>query len=427
LKLFGVRASRFFILLYTLNPFNLIHDVVGFLDPGVGLVASASFYFLLKYIDNKDYKFLVFIGIILGLGTLIRESAFYFIILIPITIILIEIFYVTKKQYIRTFAHIILMISIIYPIYSIKRLTPLSYPQIKPIVENHYLFTDFLTDPFKYLGINLYYYTQVIIGYSALLLFLFIMSLFHFKKLNYFSKIVYLISVFWACTPILGALLFASLPSSRYIIASFPFIILAICSNPRIFPLISINGFLRSKLINVITIILTTLMISQTIFMTIKLENYTLPGLDDWQYFRAQQLSGSGLQQIVDKVEFISIEKQINSNPIKVLGVNSYNNGILAVLLNRKTIFTEKQIDIFGFYNQPLVDFDFILIEEGNVGTYISWGWPLAQLTKSKEETQLLPLSLDSNFYSELNVHHERVFEYTRPRNGASVVLYTKK
>jgi hypothetical protein len=425
--LFGANSGKLLLLIYTLSPFNLIHDVVGFLDPGIALVAAVTFYYFIKYIDDKDYRYIIIIGLVLGLGTLVRESSYYFIILFPLSVLVYEIFVHKTKDISRIFLHLILLFVIIYPIYSIKKLTPLSYPNIKPTVENHYLISDFLLNPLKYLNINVLNYSKVLFGYSALIIFVIMISIFTFRNLQYKFKILYIICFFWASTPIVGALLFATVPSSRYITSAYPFLILIGCSIVSAKILRQPIELIKSRVVQSIFYFFATLTIVQVSFMTISLQKYVLPGVDDWQYFRAQQLSGAGIKQIVNKIESISLTMSKNDNPITVLGINSYNNGILAVLLNEKVLFENRQIDIFGFNDQPLADFDFILIEEGNVPTYVTLGWPYFELLGGEKESQLLPLFLNSQFYDQLNLQHQRVFEYDRPRNGTTIALYYRK
>ena len=425
-KLFGVIAGRIFLLLYTFSPFTLIHDVVGFLDPGVSLVAASTFYLMIKYFENKDIKYIFIIGIIVGLGTLIRESSHYYIFLIPLSIVINEVLNPKSKQALKIISHIALFLITIYPIYSMKKLTPLGYPQIKPIVENHYLFTDFLKNPFKMVEANTFFYSQLLIGYAILICFLLLISATNFKKLTRYLKGIYIICCFWIITPLIGALLFASLPSSRYITATIPFMILAIVSNFQEVSLKNSLKMFRSKIFRFITTVLIALTLSQSAFMTLNLQRYVLPGLDDWQYFRAQQLSGSGLHEIINKIELVTSKDPNNNSAIKVLGVNSYNNGILSVYLNETKTFEERQVDVFGYYEQKLTEFDFVLIEEGDIGVYTSWGWPLFYLGRNNHESMRLPLYLNEKFYDELKLSHERYFEYMRPRNGATVVLYVK-
>ena len=426
-KLFGVISAKLFLVIYTVNPFNLIHDVVGFLDPGVALTAVGSFYFLIKYFEKSDYEYIIIIGLIVGTGTLIRESSNYYVMLVPLSILIYQ-FRATKKLKItRIFLHISIFLSIVYPLYSIKRLTPLSYPHIKPTVENHYLFSDFIHEPFKYVSDNAFYYLQVLSGYSIAIMLLLAISLVNFKKLNSSLKVIWIISAIWALTPFVGALFFASLPSSRYIISGMPFLILISCStllNSK-FNLIFKNPNIR---INKILIILfSSLTLFQSLFMSINLQRYVLPGMDDWQYYRAQQLSGSGIKELVEELEQLTLLNLDYKGPIKVLGVNSYNNGILSVALNETSTFEKRQVDIFGYSQQPLADFDFVLIEEGNVGIYVSWGWPYYHILGNGDEHKKSPLFLDESFYKELNYSHDRVYEFNRPRNGATAILYQKK
>jgi hypothetical protein len=202
--------------------------------------------------------------------------------------------------------------------------------------------------------------------------------------------------------------------------------ILAIVSNFQEVSLKNSLKMFRSKIFRFITTVLIALTLSQSAFMTLNLQRYVLPGLDDWQYFRAQQLSGSGLHEIINKIELVTSKDPNNNSAIKVLGVNSYNNGILSVYLNETKTFEERQVDVFGYYEQKLTEFDFVLIEEGDIGVYTSWGWPLFYLGRNNLESRRLPLYLNEKFYDELKLSHERYFEYMRPRNGATVVLYVK-
>ena len=91
------KVARLSALFYIVTPLFVFYDRQALMESAIASVGIWSIYFLARFLENFNSKFMVFLGILLGIGFFIKSSAAIF--LVPLSIIgFISFFRVAKRR-----------------------------------------------------------------------------------------------------------------------------------------------------------------------------------------------------------------------------------------------------------------------------------------------------------------------------------------
>lgn len=202
-KLYNYKVGILSAFLVSMFPSVFALSRVLMLDLSLAAMVALTFYL---FVLNKfsSFKFSLFTGIIIGLGTLTRQA--YFVYLLPI----LSYFFFHKenlknKKIIRNFIFSVIIASMIVAVYY----TRFSFDDL---LYYHHIF-QCKTNP------SSYFYLQSILNRQLLLVFSFLFltgSIFSFRKKKYFSPImVFVLLIFFSMSPN---------KQDRFILPIFPYI-----------------------------------------------------------------------------------------------------------------------------------------------------------------------------------------------------------
>lgn len=211
-RLFDKQAAVFSSILYIISPFFLLYDRLALMDSLLAAFGIWSLYFTVLLVNTLRLDTALLLGITIGFGVLTKSSAFFFLYLLPLSLLLFDF---KAKHKIRRFLRCLGLSSISFFIvqvmYNSLRLSPWFYL----IRQKNYSFIltigEFLRSPFELFLPNLNGLFGFLFGYLTLpivvvlgiglflgiihrdkkIIFLFIWFLFPFLSLAAFGKVLF--------------------------------------------------------------------------------------------------------------------------------------------------------------------------------------------------------------------------------------------
>lgn len=287
LRTYSIRVGILSALLYTLSPFSLIYDRLTLIEPLLQVWAIIILFLISS--KNINYKKSIITGIILGIALLTKASAYSFLILVTLIIIIGE-----RK---RMIYHILIISFLALIVSSVVRINPLYYnlEQFNRIFITS--LPEFLQNPSKNVIPNLnlslkwtsYYWG---IGLFILIIYGFLLSL-KFKKYQFNLAIV-----IWIFVVLVSEIFSAKIFYPRY----FFFLTSFICLSAAISLDLIFKKF-PSKFIFSVIILLVMLPSLYNDYRILKdIKSANLPAIERWQFLESWP-AGYGIDKMLKFVE----------------------------------------------------------------------------------------------------------------------------
>lgn len=293
-ELFGKRVALFSALIYIISPFFLLYDRLALMDSLLSTIGIWSLYLTILLVSRVRLDVALLLGMTIGLGVLTKTSAFFYLYLLPLSMILFD--YKKKERLKRILKWIGLMsicIILAQVIYNSLRLSPWFYIIEQKNYTFIYTFAEFIKSPFTVFLPNLNGLLQFLFGYLTfpISLVLLIGILLGIVKLD--RKIIYLF--LWFLLPFLALSVFGKVLYPRFILFMISPLLIIIAKT-----LSSLFDFTIKKnkiLMLIIPIILVYPLYQSYLLMTSPVEAATPQNdrnqlFDDWP-------SGFGVREVI--------------------------------------------------------------------------------------------------------------------------------
>lgn len=233
-KLFGRKAAFFSALIYIISPFPLIYDRLALMDSLLACFGIWSLYFTILLVTDLRLDHALLLGITVGLGILTKSSAFFFIYLLPASLLIFNFRSKKKNNHLLRFIGLsVISIVIVQIMYNSLRLSPWFYM----IKQKNYTFiytaSEIMKAPFAHFLPNLYGLSDMLVSYLTLPIDIVVVIAFLWAIIRKDKKLLYLFV--WFLFPFLSLALFGKVLFPRFIL----FMAL---------PLLIVSGFILSKL-----------------------------------------------------------------------------------------------------------------------------------------------------------------------------------
>lgn len=226
--LFDKKVARIATVLYIVLPFTLLYDRLALYDSLLTMFGIYSLYFAIKIAKNPKLNLAITNGVILGLGLLTKSSAYFFLILIPISLL----FFDTKRENLtKRFSRWIFLSGlsaflalVIYN--SLRKLTPLFYMISRKNLEFIRSPQEVLKNPLLHFSGNLNSIVSWFIAYNGYLLMFFAIGALIYGI--YKLKKPVIIPGLYIFIPFMVELLFNKVLYPRFSLFYFPYVIILI-------------------------------------------------------------------------------------------------------------------------------------------------------------------------------------------------------
>jgi len=168
LHLFNRRTAVWTGLIYLFTPFALVYDRLALMDSLLLSLAVWSLYLEVLLVKKRQLDIALLLGMVIGLGLLTKSSAFFFIYLMPFSLLLFN--WQRKnnfKSLLKWSGLSLLSILLAHIIYNSLRLSPFFYIIEQKNYSFIYTLSDFLDRPFSVLRPNLNGLTQMLLSYFS--------------------------------------------------------------------------------------------------------------------------------------------------------------------------------------------------------------------------------------------------------------------
>lgn len=380
-ELFGKRTALLASVLYIISPFTLVYDRLALMDSLLSSFAVWSLYLEVLLVRKLRLDIALILGFVIGLGLLTKSSAFFFIYLLPFSLLLFN--YSAPKKIIllcKWLALTILgsMISII--MYNLLRLSPWFY-----IInlKNHVFilsFSEFAKHPFDLFIGNMTGLLGMLTGYLTLPFSIFIFLGFLWAVFHRDKKIL-LLSI-WFIFPFLSLAAFGIVIFPRFILFMvIPLLIIA----AYLFEKISRSIMKYNKYLPFILLLIVSVSIRQSYLLMFNPTRAEIPSTDRNQLFDDWP-SGYGVKEVINY-----LDQQAKKGKIVVgtEGTFGLNPAVYEIYLG-----TNKNVEIHGYW--PVSQVPQLLLDSSKkYPTYLIFKekqdipgeWPLKLIAKYQRGT----------------------------------------
>lgn len=225
-ELFGKRVGIIAAFLYIIYPFSLVYDRMALYDSLVAAGAVWSLFFEILLIKHKRLDLALILGMVLGASVLTKTSGFFFIYLLPFSLLLFDFKNKKRKElFIRWGILAVVSVVFAYAYYSILRLSPF----LNIIEEKNSIFVyplkDWITHPFRFFVGNWSGMWDWLVRYATLPTLLLVASSFFIKAKKTPEK---LLLFSWFILPFVALALFGNVLYPRFIFfMTMPLLVLA--------------------------------------------------------------------------------------------------------------------------------------------------------------------------------------------------------
>ncbi len=280
---------------YIIYPYSLLYDRMALYDSLLAMFAIWTLYAQVLLIRHRSYRVAAFTAIVMGVGLLTKSGAFFFIYLMPLSLILYRFKYrqiLTDKKLRQWFICALIAVVGAYALYSLLRFSP----DFKYIASKNGEFTltlsEWIKRPFGQLPHTVGTLTGFVVGYSTVPFLLLVLGSFVLDR-KYSREKILLIS--WTILPLTAFALFARLLYPRYILfMMMPLLPLAA------YAVESLYRKIKRPLLSVPLIITALIPIARSDYFIISdFAKAPVPKLDKYAYIEGFY-SGVGVRQVVD-------------------------------------------------------------------------------------------------------------------------------
>lgn len=280
-------------LLYVIFPFSIVYDRMALYDSLVAMFAVWSLYFEVLLVRHRRLDLALILGMILGGAVLTKSSAFFFIYLIPFSVLLFD--FKGRKLPNRVGIWVVFaLVSIIfaYFYYSLLRLSPYYH-----VIEEKnsifvYPFSEWILHPYEYLQGNLKGLTDWLIGYFTIPTAILVIISFILQKRKFIREKILLF--IWFLLPFIALALFGKTLYPRFILfMTMPLIVLAGFSLDVI-----LKTFKLYRMKALVFFMLVAFMIRTDFYILTNIARAPIPYADLEQYINGWP-SGGGLNEIL--------------------------------------------------------------------------------------------------------------------------------
>lgn len=386
-ELFGKKTAFFASLLYILSPFAMISDRLALMDSLLSSLGIWSIYFSIIIVRRFRLDAALLYAITVGLGTLTKSSAFFFLLLFPLTLFLFDFHLHNRvKKFVQWFGFFIISLIIVQVMYNSLRLSPWFYLIRQKNYTFIYSLNEFISKPFVVFLPNLHGLLGMLISYLTIPVVIVIITTLGWALVRREKRIVYLF--LWFLIPFSFLAVFGKVLFPRFIL--FMIMPLFVIAAHGLF-LVSKYALAKNKLLLLIIFFLLIYPGYQCVLILASPVDVPIHQIDRNQLFDDWP-SGYGLNEVISY-----LKTQSEKSPIVVGTEGTF--GLFPAALEIY-LGNDKNITILSFW--PVSQVPAQLIESAQkVPTYIIFKesqkipsqWPLqliAKYQRGKGNTYLL-------------------------------------
>lgn len=386
-ELFGKKTALFTSLLYILSPFAMIADRLALMDSLLSSLGIWSIYFSIIIVKRFRLDATLLYAITVGFGTLTKSSAFFFLLLFPLTLLLFDFHLHNKvKRFMQWIGFFIISLIIVQVMYNSLRLSPWFYLIRQKNYTFIYTLNEFLSKPFVVFLPNLHGLLGMLISYLTIPIAIVIVVTLGWACVKREKKIVYLF--LWFLIPFSFLAVFGKVLFPRFIL--FMVMPLYVIAAYGLF-LMSKYALAKNKLLLLVIFSLLIYPAYQCVLILVSPLDVPIHQIDRNQLFDDWP-SGYGVNEVISYLQTQSGKSQIVVGTEGTFGLFPAS---LEIYLGNN-----KNITILGFW--PVSEVPVQLIESAQkVPTYIVFKesqkippqWPLRLIGKyrrGKGNTYLL-------------------------------------
>jgi 4-amino-4-deoxy-L-arabinose transferase-like glycosyltransferase len=313
-ELFNKKIAVAACCLYIIYPFSLVYDRLALYDSMLATLAVWALYGEVLLVRLKKFYIALFVGVIIGAGLLTKSSAFFFLYLLPFSLLLFNFKSKTKsRDLIKWTAQALFVTVVALSCYSILRLSH-NYHYIAD--KNNvfvYPLSEWIKHPFSLFVSNIHSLGATLIDYATLPLLLLVIIAFFVDRHFTRQKLLLLA---WFVMPFIALALFAKLLSPRYILfMTMPLLVLAAFAITHI-----AEKFKPLYLKVAICAIFVCLMLGKDYFILTDFAKAKAPALDH-AGFIAGYASGVGVEETIEFLRAASQHQKIYVGTQGVFGL----------------------------------------------------------------------------------------------------------
>lgn len=349
-ELFNKSVAKVSALLYIILPFTLLYDRLGIYDSLLTMLGIYSAYFSIKMAKDPRLDFALLSGISIGLSLITKSSGYFFLLLIPASLIIFD--FKNKKAKVNLFKWVYLSAASVFIaqiIYNSLRLSPYFYIISQKNSEFIRSFSEVFQKPFLLLTSN----TMSIISWLASYLGIPFITLFALGAVYFIYKGEKKVAVLliYVLFPFLVEVFFNKVLYPRFVLFYFPYIIIIV--SLIFIRLIDLKHKNQSYFKYILILILAFPVVNSILLLTNPVKA-TIAKSDSGQYLNDWP-AGYGVSETVELIK----KSQING-PVYVGTEGTF--GLLPYALNIY-FYGQQNVQILGFWPvdpqnlpQPVLD-----------------------------------------------------------------------
>jgi 4-amino-4-deoxy-L-arabinose transferase-like glycosyltransferase len=323
-------------LIYVLFPFALVYDRLAIYDSLVAMLIVWAMYFEVLLIKHLRLDLALILGMIMGLGMLTKTSNNFAFILLPFSLLLINLKnYPNKEDKLKRIGYwcVLALVSVIIAqaMYSILRLTPFYHIIGQKNIAFVYPLTEWITKPFAFLFGNLRGLGGWLLSYMTAPFLILSFSAFLIEKKYLREKLFLLV---WFLAPFMALAFFGKVIYPRFILfMTMPLLVLG-----------AYTLFMAFKTLQktwqkvLIAIVFLMLFIMNSFLILTDFENSRIPEADKEQFITGWP-SGVGVRETVEFLDNKSKDQKIFVGTEGTFGLMPYS--LLIYLKDNKNIEIE--------------------------------------------------------------------------------------
>lgn len=374
-ELFNKKTAIITCLLYIISPFALIYDRLALMDSLLAAFGIWSLYLQVLLIRKRTLDISLLLGIVVGLALLTKSSAFFYLWLTPLSLLLVNFRQFTKKDLLSWIGLSTLSIIIANIIYNSLRLSPWFYI----IEQKNHLFiitlSEFLKSPFSQLAGSLRGLFPILIGYLTWPIFITLMATVIYALIKK-EKRLYFLTV-WFLFPFLAFASFAQIIFPRFILFMVMPLFIVIS-----YALTRMSEFFSQKIYFYFIVILILIYPAfQSLTLLVNPVNANIPKIDRNQLFDDWP-SGYGVREVIN---YLNDKAQARKIIVGTEGTFGLNPAVYEIYLGGNP-----NVEIYGFW--PVGEVPQLLLQKAQ-------DYPTFLIFKEKKEVpREWPLKLISKY-----------------------------
>lgn len=348
-ELFDRRAAFFAVAIYIFSPFTFVYDRLALMDSLLTLFGVWSLYLSVLLIRKRRLDAALLLGISIGLGVLTKSSAFFYLYLLPLNLLLFNFKDKKKIVHLLKWAGLAFITFVIAQVmYNSLRLSPWFYIIEQKNYTFIYTFGEFIKKPFEVFKPNLNGLSQILITYLTLPISLtvFLGIVRGFVKRD--KTVVYLL--LWFLIPFLFLTTFGKVIYPRFIL----FMVMPLFVIAADMMTVIVDKFYKNKriLVTILSVIFAYPILQSFLLLVVPVEAAIhridkIQLFDDWP-------SGYGVKEVI---EFFKEKAKQEKIVIGTEGTFGLNPAVYEIYLGNN-----KNVEIYGFW--PVVHVPEKLLEK---------------------------------------------------------------